>query len=117
VHLLNPRRTYLPADSFFLDFFPVRFWAFLGKESSKTAQKFLQKVHVESFLQKINKNFHVSFSSTFLFYRVFGCFSATGVQKHHKNRCTKNRLEKCLPKNSTKNPKPIFFSVIEICFR
>jgi hypothetical protein len=25
----------------------------------------------------------------FLFYRVFGCFSATGVQKHYKKRFTK----------------------------
>jgi hypothetical protein len=53
----------------FLDFFLVRFWAFFGEGSSKTPQKYflqkLQKVHVENFPPKIDKNFHVSFSVTF----------------------------------------------------
>jgi hypothetical protein len=45
----------------------------------------------------------------FLFYSVFGCFLAMGVQKHNKKRFyKKNRVEKLLKKNSTKNPKPTF---------
>jgi hypothetical protein len=50
VHLLNLRPTHPPPDFFFLDFFLVRFWAFLGKGSSETPQTtktFLQKVDVE----------------------------------------------------------------------
>jgi hypothetical protein len=42
------------------------------------------------------------FPRFFLFYRVFGCFSAMGVQKHYKNTT----------KSSTKNPKTDFFSVL-----
>jgi hypothetical protein len=38
----------------------------------------------KTFPQKIDKIFDVSFSSIFL-NRVFGCFSAMGVQKHYKN--------------------------------
>jgi hypothetical protein len=44
-----------------------------------------------------------------LFYRVFGCFLATGVQKHYKKRFTKKNVSKGLYKKIDKNPKPIFF--------
>jgi hypothetical protein len=43
----------------------------------------------KTFPKKIEKHFEDSFSSTFLFYRVFGCFSAIGVQKHHKTLLSK----------------------------
>jgi hypothetical protein len=53
----------------------MRFWAFLGKESPKTPEMFLQKVHVENILQKNDRCVHVRFSSTFSFphlvFRVF----------------------------------------------
>jgi hypothetical protein len=95
---------------FFLDFFLVRFWAFLGKGSSKTPQKYFCKKSMSKTFSKIStKNFDDSFSSTFfLFYRVFGCFSAMGVQKHNKKRFTKKIMSKIFTKNSTKNPKPTF---------
>jgi hypothetical protein len=66
----------------------------------------MQKVHVEKCFrensQKIDKNFDVSFTSTFLFYCVFRCYLAI----EFKNT-TKNVLQK-IDKESTKNPKPIF---------
>jgi hypothetical protein len=42
------------------------------------------------------------FPRLFLFYRVFGCFSAMRVQKRHKKRLPKNRVEKFLQKNRQK---------------
>jgi hypothetical protein len=47
------------------------------------------------------------FPRLFLFYRVFGRFSAMGFQKYYK----KHRVGKFLQKNrpKTQNPKPIFF--------
>jgi hypothetical protein len=93
-HLIKPKPTHLPSD-----FFPlISFSTFLGVsrqgELKNTTQIFLQKVHVENFF-KIKK-IDASFSSIlFLFYRVFGCFSARGVQKHHKKRFTKKIVSVC----------------------
>jgi actin-related protein len=60
----------------------------------------MQKVHVKNFFrensQKIDKNFDVSFSSTFLFFR---CFLAMRVQKHYKKRLTKKSCRKLFTKN------------------
>jgi hypothetical protein len=70
--------TYLPIF-FPLKRFGVRFRAFLGKESSKTPQKYLGKKSeskVEGLLQK-NRQFLNE-----MFCRVFGRFSAMGVKKH-----------------------------------
>jgi hypothetical protein len=77
-------------------------------EFKNTIQIFWQKVYVENFSQSLDKNFGVSFSSTFLFYRVFGFFLAMGVQKHYKKPFTKKLVSKSFPKKSTKNPKPTF---------
>jgi hypothetical protein len=68
----------------------------------------------KTFPEKI-ENFDVSFSSIFLFYRVFRCFSAMGVQKHHKNLLQNNRVKKFY-KKIDKNPKPIFFSIFSSRF-
>jgi hypothetical protein len=51
------------------------------------------------------------FPRFFLFYRVSGRFSAMGVQKHYKKRFAKKIVSKSFNKNSTKNTKPIFFSI------
>jgi hypothetical protein len=59
---------------------------------------FLQKVHVEKYPQKSTKISMSVFPRFFLFYRVFGCFSAMGVQKHHKKLCTKYSCRKKLHK-------------------
>jgi hypothetical protein len=93
VHLLNPRPTHPPAGLFVLVFL-VRFWAFLGKGSSKTPQKhFCKNSMSKSFPQKIDKIFDVSFSSMLLLNRVFGCCSAMGVQKHYKTNYKKRRVD------------------------
>jgi hypothetical protein len=77
---------------FFLDFFPVRFW-------------------VRAVQKNPNKSTQTAMSVCprfFSFYHVFGCFSAMGVQKHHKKRFTK-KSKKVLTKKSKKNPKPFFY--------
>jgi hypothetical protein len=50
------------------------------------------------------------FPRLFVFYRISGCFSAMGVQKHYKKVLQTNRVarRKAFTKNSTENPKPIF---------
>jgi hypothetical protein len=55
--------TRLPALIFNFLIFLARFWAFLGKGSSKTPmmQMLLQKVHVENFPPKNDKNFDAVF--------------------------------------------------------
>jgi hypothetical protein len=113
--LPNPKPIHPPPDFFFLDFFLVRFWAFLGEGSSKTPQTtkmFLQKVNVENFSQNNRNFFDVSFSSTFLFYRVFGCFSTIGVQKHYKKRFTKKIVSKSFYKKFDQNSQTDFFSIV-----
>jgi hypothetical protein len=49
VCLINFRGTNQPQNICFLDFFLVRFWAFLSKGSSKTRFKKCKTVHVENF--------------------------------------------------------------------
>jgi hypothetical protein len=79
----------------FLDIFLVRFLGVSRQgEFKNTIKVFWQKVRVESFSQNFDKIFDVSFSSPFLFYRVFGCFSAMGVQKHYKKRFAKKIASK-----------------------
>jgi hypothetical protein len=76
---------------FFLVFF--RFWAFLGKGSSKTPQKYVHKKSMsKTFPKKSTKNLLPVFPR--IFNRVFGCFSAMGVQKHYKNVLQKDCVEK-----------------------
>jgi hypothetical protein len=90
-----------------LGFGLVRFWAF-----KNAIKMFLQEVpmlKVKNFPQKNRPEPGCQFFlGSPLFYRVFGVFSAMGVQKHHKNVLQKNRVEKFLQKNRQKNPKPIF---------
>jgi hypothetical protein len=54
---------------------------------------FTKKSTSKTFPRKINKISMSGFPRLLLFYRVFGCFSATGVQKHYKKHSTKNRVE------------------------
>jgi hypothetical protein len=68
----------------------------------------------KTFSKKIDQISNASFSSIFLFYRVFGCFSAMGVQKHYKNT-TKTFYKKVVSKtitkkSTTKNKFSIFFN-------
>jgi hypothetical protein len=58
--------------------------------------------------QKIDKTLtSVFFFDFFLFYRVFGCFSAMGVQRHYKNILPKNSVEKKLHVYFTKERQKI----------
>jgi hypothetical protein len=112
VHLLNPRPTHPPSDFFLLAFFLVRFWAFLGKGSSKTPQKCFCKKSMSKTFPKISiLFFDVSFFLDFFwFYRVFGCFSAMGVQKHYKKRFAKQIASKGFYKKFDQKSKTDFFS-------
>jgi hypothetical protein len=78
-------------------------------EFQNTIKIFGQKVRVEKKIQNFDKNFDVSFSSTFFFNRVFGCFSATGVQKHYQKSFAKKSCRKVFTNNSTRSPKPTCF--------
>jgi hypothetical protein len=106
VHLLNPRRDPPTRRLFFL----LRFGAFLGKGSSKTPLKyFCKKSMSKTFSNQIDKNYDVSFSSSFFCVIAFSGFSAMGVLQ--KNSCRKKLLRKNRPKSKT-----VFFSIFFITF-
>jgi hypothetical protein len=93
-------------------FFLVRVWAFLGKGSSKTPQKYFGKKSVSKTFSKISTKISMSvFPRLFLFYRIFGCFSATGVQKHHKKRVAKKIVSKSFYKKFDQKSKTDVFSI------
>jgi hypothetical protein len=46
-----------------------------------------------------------------LFYRIFGCFSATGVQKHYKKRFAKKIVSKSFYKKIDRKSKTDVFSI------
>jgi hypothetical protein len=80
----------------------VRFWAFLGgvqKQDKRKCKKSMSKTFSKKILRTSTKVWMSVFPRPFLFYRVFMCFLAVGVQKHKKKRFTRNRQ---------KNPNPIF---------
>jgi hypothetical protein len=106
VQLLNPRPTPPPTQIFWV-FFLVCFWAFLGKGSSKTPYKyFCKKSMSKQFPKKSTKISMSVFPRLPLFYRVFGFFSAMGVQKGTtKNVLQTKPCRKVCKTNSTKNPK------------
>jgi hypothetical protein len=83
-----------------LELFLVRFWAFLGKGSSKIPLKcFCKKSMSKTFPKKIDKDFDVSFSSTFFVLSRFrGFLSDGGLKTHKKTFCKKHRVEKFLQK-------------------
>jgi hypothetical protein len=94
--------------------FLVRFWAFLGKVGSKTPQKcFCKKSMSKTFSEKIDKNFNVSFPSTFFDFIAFSGVSQRGDLKNTtKKHFTKKSCRKVFPKKSTKKSKTDFFSIL-----
>jgi hypothetical protein len=82
----------------------VRFWAFLGKGSSKTPQKyFCKKSMSKTFPKTIDRDLDVSFPSTFFVLSRFRVFLSDGTSKHtKKTSCKKHRVERFLQK---KRPK------------
>jgi hypothetical protein len=81
-------------------------------EFKNTIKIFLQKVHVEKQFKNFDKNFDVSFSSTFFVLSHFRVFSAMGVQKHDKKRLQKNRVEKFLQKIRPKIQNRLFLEFL-----
>jgi hypothetical protein len=56
------------------------------------------------------------FPRLFLFYRVFGCFSAMGVQKHYKKRFAKKLVSKSFNKKFDQKSKTDFSRFVLITF-
>jgi hypothetical protein len=78
----------------------------------------LQKIHVENFSPKTDKNFDVSFSSTFFVLSHFRVFLSDGISKTPEKTCYKKIVWKSFYKKiNNKNPKPIcsrvFYHVFE----
>jgi hypothetical protein len=99
-------------------FFLVRFWAFLGKGSSKTPQKYFYKKSMSKTFPKIStKNFDVSFSSTFFVLSRFRAFLSDGSSKTlQKTFYKKNRVEKFLQKIRPKIQNRLFLDFFFITF-
>jgi hypothetical protein len=112
-----PHTTFPPPLAFFL----VRFcfWAFLGKGSSKTPHididtYVLAKSPCQKKIPKNRQKFRCSmsvFPRFALFYRVFGCFSAMGVQKHYEKRFAKQVVLKSFCQKFDQKSKTDFFSI------
>jgi hypothetical protein len=84
---------------------------FLGaswqRELKNTTKIYLQKPHVENFSQNNRPKFRCqSFLGFCLFYRVFGCFSAMGVEKTLQKTFYKKIVSKRFYKKIGENPKP-----------
>jgi hypothetical protein len=76
-----------------------------------TIKIFWQKVRVETF-PKISTKIPMSvFPRLLLFYRIFGCFSAMGVQKHCKKRFAKKIVSKSFYKKIDQKSKTDFFTI------
>ena len=71
----------------------------------------MSKTFSEKILRKSTKISMSVFPRLFLFYRVFRCFLAMGVQKHYKKRLTKKSCRKLFTKKSTKKSQTDFFSI------
>jgi hypothetical protein len=85
-----------------LVFFLVRFWAFLGEGGPK---KTIVRSESRKLFPEIRQKKPMPVPPRLLlFYRVFGCFSATGVQKHHKRRTAKKFLQKARSKIKNRPP-------------
>jgi hypothetical protein len=98
-------QTHPPSGFVFLDLFLVHFWAFLDKNI------FTKKSMSKTFSKISTKNSMSVFPRLFLFYRVFGCFSAMAVQKHYKKRFTKEIVSKSFYKKFDKTSKTDFLSI------
>jgi hypothetical protein len=76
----------------------------------------MQKVHVEVFSEQIDKNFDVSFSSTFFVLSCFRVFLSDESSKTLKKTFYKKYVSKMFYENRQKYPKPIFFGFVSIAF-
>jgi hypothetical protein len=106
--LLNPRPTHPPSDFFFLTFFLVSFWAFLGKGSQKDHGHIFAKSPWKTFPKITDKNFDVSFSS--IWFSDFCFIAFSGVSQLLAMDAKKNTTKNVFTKNRQKIPNR-FFSV------
>jgi hypothetical protein len=78
-----------------LAFFLVRFWAFLGKGSSKTPQKYVcEKSMSKTFSEKIKGISMSGFPRFFLFIAFSGVSQRWELKKHYKKRFAKRSCQK-----------------------
>jgi hypothetical protein len=71
-----------------------------------------QSVGLAGLAPKVSTRISMSvFPRLFLFYRVFGCFLAMGVQKHYEARLTKKIVSKSFNKKFDQKPQTDFFSI------
>jgi hypothetical protein len=83
--------------------------------SARGVQKRHKNIFTKSPCRKLFPKFRQKISMTvfprlFLFYRVFGCFSAMGLQKHYKKRFAKKIMSKKINKKFDQKSKTDFFS-------
>jgi hypothetical protein len=110
---LTKSQTHPPTIRLFFPrlFFLVRFWAFLGKGVQKHHKHIFTRSPCRTLFPKFRpKNSMSVFPRLFLFYRVFGCFSAMEVQKHYKKRFTKKIVSKSLYKKFDQKSETDFFT-------
>jgi hypothetical protein len=79
-------------------------------EFKNTIKIFLQKVHVENFFQHFDKNFDVSFSSTFFVLSRFRVFLSDGSSKALQ-KTFKKIVSISFYKKIDQKPKTDFFSI------
>jgi hypothetical protein len=105
-------------DFFYLDFFLSTFFGVSRQgEFKNTIKIFWQKVRVENFSQNFDKNYDVSFSSTFFVLSHFRVFFSDGSSKTlQKAFYKKNRVERFLHKIRPKIQNRIFLDFFLITF-
>jgi hypothetical protein len=100
-----------PPTFFFLTFYLVRFWAFLGKGSSKTPLKyFCKKSMSKTFPKILIFFFDVSFSSIFFVLSRFRVFLSDGSSKTLQKTFCKKIVSKSFYKKFDQKSKTDFFS-------
>jgi hypothetical protein len=107
--LTKSQPTHPPSDFLFSLAF------FFSRQVGKEVQKHHKNIFTKSPCRKKNPKFRQKISTSvfprlFLFYRVFGCFSAMGVQKHYKKRFTKKIVSQSFYKKFDQKSKTDFFS-------
>jgi hypothetical protein len=95
-----------PAAFFFLLFFST----FLGVSWQGEFKNTIKSPCRRLFPKKSTKISMSVFPRLFLFYRVFGCFSATGVQKHYKKRFGKKSCRNVFTEKKIDQKSKTYFS-------
>jgi hypothetical protein len=105
VHLLNPRPTHPPSDL-------VRFWAFLGKGSSKTPQTYLYKKSMSKTFPKKSTNISMSVFSRLFFIAFSGVSQRWEFKSTTKNVLQKKSCRKVCTKIDQESKTDVFSNFI-----